>query len=133
MADSTESYDPLDLWQRRLSPVTPWLMLSGDLHHLRHRAEAQIETWRAAGITTVIDVREEWNDEDLVAELAPDLGYWHLGTHDDGVRQADAWFDSGLEAYREAIAAAARQPSRAGGTSLRWPAGWTPTGSTSTR
>lgn len=96
-------HESLELWHRRLCPVADWLVLSGDLHELRHRAEAQLENWRAAGITAIIDVREEWTDAELVAEVAPGLQYWHVGTHDDGSRQDDAWFDAGLDAYRAAM------------------------------
>jgi hypothetical protein len=65
MEHSTPTHDPLELWHRRLCPVTDWLVLSGDLHHLRHHAEAQVASWIADGITTVIDLREEWSDEEL--------------------------------------------------------------------
>ena len=104
MTDSIRTHDPLEHWHRRLCPVTDWLLLSGDLHPQRRRAEAQVAKWCASGITAIIDTRDEWTDEDLVAEIAPALRYWHLGTEDDGRRQNDAWFDAGVEAYREAIA-----------------------------
>jgi dual specificity phosphatase 3 len=103
MTDSIRTHDPLDHWHRRLCPITEWLVLSGDLHPLRPRAEAQVEAWRTAGLTAVIDTREEWTDEALVAEIAPELRYWHLGTEDDGRRKNDAWFDAGVEAYRQAL------------------------------
>jgi len=103
MAERSKTHDPLEHWHRRLCPVTEWLILSGDLHHLRHRAEAQVAKWRAAGITAVIDTRAEWTDADFVAEVAPEIRYSHLGTHDDGRRQDDAWFDAGLAAYRLAL------------------------------
>ena len=93
-----------DTWHRRLCPVTDWLVLSGDLHHDPVRAERQVAGWAVAGITHVIDVREEWSDEALVADLAPQITYHHLGTHDAGHRQADEWFDAGLAASRAARA-----------------------------
>lgn len=104
MNDSPPDHTLAELWHRRLCPVNDWLFLSGDLHPFRPQAAMQIEQWRAARITGVIDAREEWTDEELVAELAPELRYWHLGTHDNGGRQDDSWFDDGLRAYREAIA-----------------------------
>ena len=52
----------------------------------------------------MIDTRAEWTDADFVAEVAPEIRYSHPGTHDDGGRQDDAWFDAGLDAYRAAIA-----------------------------
>lgn len=104
MIERSSPHDPLEYWHRRLCPVTEWLVLSGDLHHLRHRAEAQVAQWRTAGITAVIDTRGEWTDADLVAEIAPEIRYSHPGTHDDGGRQDDAWFDAGLAAYRQAVA-----------------------------
>lgn len=96
--------DPLDFWHRRLSPASEWLVLSGDLHHLRPRAERQIAAWRDAGITAVIDCRAEWSDAELVAEVAPEVRYHHVGTHDDGDRKGAAWFEEGLDAWREAAA-----------------------------
>lgn len=103
MAKQSRPNDPLEYWHRRLCPVADWLVLSGDLHHLRHHAEAQVAQWRSAGITAVIDTRVEWSDADLVAEVAPEIRYAHPGTHDDGGHQDDAWFDAGLTAYRDAV------------------------------
>ena len=98
--------DPTDLladtWHRRLCTVTDWLVLSGDLHQDPELAELQVAGWSACGITHVIDVREEWSDEDVVARHAPEVTYHHLGTHDSGRRQADDWFEAGLEAARAA-------------------------------
>ena len=93
-----------DTWHRRLCPVTDWLVLSGDLHQDPSRAEEQLVGWAGSGITHVIDVREEWSDADVVARHAPHITYHHLGTHDSGRRQADAWFDDGLAASRAARA-----------------------------
>ena len=93
-----------DIWHRRLCTVTDWLVLSGDLHQDPHVAEEQIVGWTDSGITHVIDVRDEWSDATLVARHAPEITYHHLGTHDSGHRQADEWFDAGLEAARVARA-----------------------------
>lgn len=101
---SSPDAEHLDLWHRRLCPINDWLVLSGDLHQIYGQAQKQVEQWKELGITDVVDVREEWTDQRLVAELAPDLRYWHLGTHDNGGDQEDAWFDAGIKAYRGAIA-----------------------------
>lgn len=103
MAEPLSFSDHLDYWQRRLSPVTDWLVLSGDLHHSHPLAAEQLVGWKAAGITAVLDLRAEWTDEDFVAETAPELRYRHLGTHDDGGRRDDRWFEAGLEAWRDAV------------------------------
>lgn len=81
-----------------------WLVLSGDLHPNRITAEAQIAEYRRMGITDIIDCREEWSDAELVAEIAPEITYWHIGTHDNGGDQPDAWFAAGVEAYYRAMA-----------------------------
>ena len=99
--------EPAD-WHRTPCEVTDWLVVSGDLPPNRADAEALLERWIALGITDIIDVREEWNDAELVAELAPDLRYHHLGTHDDGGWQEDHWFDAGLAAIREVRARGGR-------------------------
>ncbi len=89
-----------DTWHRRLCPVNDWLVLSGDLHEDVDKAVEQIREWEEAGITHVIDVREEWSDEQLVADVAPGITYMHLPTHDHGGAQSDEWFEAGLEAAR---------------------------------
>jgi protein-tyrosine phosphatase len=87
-------------WHRRLCPVTSWLVISGDLSPQRSEALEQLAEWTELGISDVVDVREEWNDEKLVAQLAPSLRYHYLGTHDNGGPQDAEWFDAGYEAYR---------------------------------
>ena len=69
MVEPIRTDDSLELWHRRLCPVTDWLVLSGDLHHQPLLAEAQIAQWCATGITAVIDTRAEWTDADFVAEV----------------------------------------------------------------
>jgi dual specificity phosphatase 3 len=89
---------------RALCEVDSWLVLSGDLHPDRELAQQQVAEYRQMGITHIIDCREEWDDEELLAELAPEIRYWNLGTHDDGGFQPDTWFDAGVAAYRQAMA-----------------------------
>jgi len=95
---------PVEAWHRELCEVTDWLYLCGDLPPNPDLAAAQLEIWRAAGITDIVDVREEWSDEELVAEIAPEIRYHHLGTHDNGGTQSPRWFAEGLEALHTALA-----------------------------
>jgi len=89
-------------WHRRLCFVNDWIALSGDLDTMNpDLAIAQLAAWDAAGITDIIDVRDEWSDESFVATHAPHINYVHLGTHDDGGWQEDSWFEAGLAIIRE--------------------------------
>ena len=89
------SQDPLN-WHRTVCRVTDRLILTGDLHEQRDRAIEQLGGWQAEGVTDILDVRGEYSDESLVAEHAPDIAYFYLGTHDDGGAQSDAWFYQGI-------------------------------------
>lgn len=88
---------PTDWW-RRLCMVTDRIAVCGDLPPDDAAAANQLRAWRDAGITAIVDVREEWSDEDRVAEFAPELRYVWLGTHDAGGDQEDAWFEDGVGA-----------------------------------
>ncbi len=92
-------------WHRRLSPVTDGIVISGDLAEDPEQAIRQLERWKRAGITHVLDTRLEWSDADLVAEHAPDLVYGWIGTDDDGNAQPDEWFDAGLTFAADALGA----------------------------
>ena len=93
-------------WHRRFCAVTPWLALSGDLDTtVTSDAERQLTEWVDNGITHIVDLRGEWNDDRFVAERAPELRYHWLGTHDDGGHQTDEWYENGLEVYRAVRAA----------------------------
>ncbi|MFV2038782.1 MAG: hypothetical protein ACC660_00910, partial [Acidimicrobiales bacterium] len=96
----TVAASELTRWHRRLCWPTDQIGLSGDLSEDRAAAERQLGEWREAGVTHVMDVRGEWNDQDLVAEIAPELGYAWLGTHDSGGAQSDDWFEAGVVAAR---------------------------------
>ena len=89
-------------WHRRLCIVNDWLGLCGDLPTIGRGDETdalrQLEQWIDAGITDIIDVRGEYSDEPFVAKHAPNIRYHHLGTHDNGGSQSDAWFGEGLAA-----------------------------------
>lgn len=86
-------------WHRRLCELNEWLALSGDLATTNHdEGRVQLQQWVDAGITDIIDLREEWSDETFVAKHAPEVRYHYLGTHDDGGWQEDHWFEAGLAA-----------------------------------
>jgi hypothetical protein len=87
-------------WHRRLSGVTEHLWVSGDLHPNEREAAHQIGDWREREIKVIIDLREELSDEALIDDLAPDLTYVSLGTHDNGSTQSDDWFAKGVDMAR---------------------------------
>ena len=93
----------VELWHRTLCKVTDWLYLCGDLPSEPDLAVVQLEQWREAGITAIVDVRQEWSDERLVAKYAPEIAYFHLGTHDNGGAQTPEWFSEGLTALHQAL------------------------------
>ena len=95
-------HDNIASWHRRLCPVTEQLILSGDLPAQPDRAATALQEWRAAGITDVIDLREEWSDQDFVTQNAPEMRYHYVGTHDDGTSQSAQWFREGIAVYRNA-------------------------------
>lgn len=82
--------------------ITGWLATGGDLPSNRRAAAAELAEWRERGVTHVMDTRIEWSDEDLVAELAPDIHYLHNGVDDAGQQMPDEWFDRGLAFARRA-------------------------------
>ena len=95
MTSISPSIDPAT-WHRTPCWVTDRLILTGDLHETRDQAVEQLGLWRAEGVTDILDVREEYSDKELVAEHAPEISYFYLGTHDNGGRQSDHWFVQGI-------------------------------------
>ncbi len=81
-----------------ITPLTPTLSTGGDLPADRATAARHIADWRGRGIRRVVDCRVEWTDADLVAELAPDIEYVHLGIDDAGQRVPGTWFDRLVDA-----------------------------------
>jgi len=74
--------------------VTPRLAVGGDLDNFDPSlALRQAHELRAQGITHVLDVRQEWNDEELMRDLVPTITYRHLGVDDAGQRIPAAWFE----------------------------------------
>ena len=94
---------PVEQWHRTLCKVTEWLYLCGDLPSDQHLAREMLDEWVAEGVTAIIDVREEWSDEALVAQRAPSIEYFHFGTHDNGGTQSAEWFAQGLHALHQAL------------------------------
>jgi hypothetical protein len=100
----TPTWSDIASWHRRLSPITNQLIISGDLNEDPALATVQLAEWQQAGITHILDTREEWTDEAFVAEHAPDITYGWFGTHDNGTPQPDQWFADGLAFALEALA-----------------------------
>ncbi|WP_157953255.1 dual specificity protein phosphatase family protein [Nocardioides allogilvus] len=55
------------------------------------------------GITDIVDVRLEWNDEEWVMAAKPHLRYHWLGVDDAGQAMPHEWFDEGTERIRAAL------------------------------
>ena len=84
--------------------VTPYLAVGGDLETVTEDvAVNQLGELGEAGITHVIDVRVEWNDEQWIRERRADLQYLHLGIDDAGQRVPDEWFEHGVRFAVEGI------------------------------
>ena len=100
--------DDVEAWHRYVTSVSSWLLVSGDLHPSTDRAQTQLAQWVAAGVTDIVDVRNEWSDRKRVERWAPHIRYWSLGTHDDGGPQEKEWFDQGVDIARAARVAGGR-------------------------
>jgi len=95
--------DPAAWWRRLCWIGDGRIAVSGDLSVDPEQARTQLEAWRDAGITHVVDLREEWTDETFVATHAPEITYHWIGTHDAGGHQDRAWFDAGVAAILAAL------------------------------
>jgi dual specificity phosphatase 3 len=85
--------------------VTDRLLIGGDLDAWDGElAVRQLLELVELGVTHVLDVRVEWSDEELVAQLAPSIRYLHLGIDDAGQRVPDEWFDAVADWGVEALA-----------------------------
>ncbi|MEI7888069.1 MAG: dual specificity protein phosphatase [Actinomycetes bacterium] len=91
-------------WHRRLCFVGDRLLVSGDLSPDATVAAAQVVEWSAAEVCGVIDCRGEYSDASLIAELAPEIRYTHIGIDDDGGPRPDSWFDSGVDRALDTLA-----------------------------
>jgi len=84
--------------------VTPQIATGGDLPPFWDDLVPALQAWQDLGITHVIDNREEWSDEDVVAQLAPEIRYLYNGVDDAGRGQPDRWFDDGVAWARQVLA-----------------------------
>lgn len=96
-------------WHRRLCWVNEWLAVSGDLPAEEpDEAKALLRSWVDEGVTDILDLRDEWEDIEFVAEHAPGVRYHWLGTHDEGGAQSDSWYDDGVAVGRSVREAGGR-------------------------
>lgn len=72
--------------------VTDRLAVGGDLSPNFVRARQQLDELVAAGITHIADLREEWSDEVLVRDWAPQVRYLHHRVADAGQQIDGEWF-----------------------------------------
>jgi dual specificity phosphatase 3 len=83
--------------------VTPQLAVGGDLNAFDDTlATAQLGEIVELGITHVLDVRLEWNDEKAFAERAPHVRYLHHGMDDAGQAVPPEWFESAVRWVEDA-------------------------------
>jgi len=106
-ADTSQisDFDPVAVW-RQPCQVSPGIYVCGDLDTQNPQvATGQLAAWVDIGITDVIDLRGEWSDEQFVAQHAPGVSYWWLGTHDNGGHQTLEWFDDGVDIVNKSLTA----------------------------
>lgn len=72
--------------------VTDRLAVGGDLSPNFVRARAQLDELLEAGITHIVDLREEWSDEGLVSTWAPQVHYLQHRVADAGQKIGREWF-----------------------------------------
>ena len=95
--------DEWDEWHRKICHAHPTLIVTGELDRSEPAALRQLEEWRTAGVTTIVDVRLEADDIDFVAQHAPEIRYIWAGVHDHGGEQPDEWFDQVIAALGDTI------------------------------
>jgi dual specificity phosphatase 3 len=93
--------------------LTDCLWIGGDLETsatgaVTALALAQLDEIEAAGITDILDLRLEWNDESWVEARKPHLRYHWLGVDDAGQRMPDEWFATGTKVVLDSVAGGGR-------------------------
>jgi predicted protein tyrosine phosphatase len=87
--------------------VTPQLAVGGDLDRRELAALKQLLELAEAGMTHIVDVRLEANDEDFVQRFAAatsrELRYLHHGVDDRGQAIPHEWFEVGVQFAQAAI------------------------------
>ena len=78
----------------RLARLTDQLWTGGALPARTDAAAWVIEVWCEQGIQAVVDTRAEWSDEEVVAQVAPEIAYINPGVVDGGQRMHDEWFET---------------------------------------
>ncbi len=73
--------------------VTDRIAVGGDLAPAFRTARQQLQDLKDAGITHIADLRDEWNDEELVRSWAPDVAYLYHPVEDAGQRIPADWFE----------------------------------------
>lgn len=73
--------------------VTDRLAVGGDLAPEFSLARRQLQELVDAGITHIADLRDEWNDAEVVGFWAPELGYLYHPVEDAGQRIPAQWFE----------------------------------------
>ncbi len=84
--------------------VTDRLAVGGDLSPNFARAREQLDELVGAGITHIVDLREEWSDEVLVRTWEPQLHYLQHRVADAGQRIGPEWFGDLVDWVDEALA-----------------------------
>jgi dual specificity phosphatase 3 len=88
-----------------VSAVTDGLWVGGDLEVSNPQlALAQLVELDEAGVTDIVDLRLEWNDEHWVTKAKPHLRYRWLGVDDAGQQMPDEWFATGTSYVLAAMA-----------------------------
>lgn len=87
-----------EIMHSNVSPVTKQLWIGGDLEVRQPTLAAiQLNELDALGITDIVDVRLEWDDEEWVTAAKPHIRYHWLGVDDAGQKMPDEWFDTVTE------------------------------------
>ena len=92
---------PQDL-HRRVCWIDDRFAVSGDLPSNREAALRQLAEWERAGITDVIDVREERDDSDFIHANSGITSHW-FGVDDLGGARDDRWFDDLVDTATEVL------------------------------